>query len=186
MTTPEPHPRWYRLTPDRFVLLLLAVEGFLLLSERFRWFSFNQHKGWTVLIAIATVGVAMLLMLLWFLARPAVPLAVPVQHSVAAGPVSCVVAIPCSWLATEMQRAKKQQEAVAAIEQAGGTVLYRCNGEEATIWNMEPREPSWLHHPCSGWISSAMQLLCSSQSWGAYNGPAFQRAHSLLHIRPQQ
>jgi hypothetical protein len=27
MTTPNPQPRWYRLTPDRLVLLLLAVEG---------------------------------------------------------------------------------------------------------------------------------------------------------------
>ena len=32
------------------------------------WFPFNQHKGWTVLIAIATVGAALLLMFLWFLA----------------------------------------------------------------------------------------------------------------------
>ena len=33
------------------MLGLLAVEGFLLLSEWFRWFPFNEHKGWTVLIA---------------------------------------------------------------------------------------------------------------------------------------
>ena len=52
-----PKPRWYRLTPDRLVLLLLAVEGLLWLSERFCWFPFNQHKGWTVLIAVASVGV---------------------------------------------------------------------------------------------------------------------------------
>jgi hypothetical protein len=29
-------PRWYRLTPDRLILGLLAVEGLLWLSERFR------------------------------------------------------------------------------------------------------------------------------------------------------
>ncbi len=61
-------PRWYRLTPDRFVIGLLVVEGLLWLSERFQWFSFNEHKGWTVLIGVAVVGAAFLLMLLWFIA----------------------------------------------------------------------------------------------------------------------
>ena len=51
--------RWFRLTPDRCVLALLALEGFLLLSAWFRWFPFNQHKGWTVLICLATVGAAL-------------------------------------------------------------------------------------------------------------------------------
>ena len=45
MTDPTAKPRWYRLTPDRCVLGLLALEGFLLLSAWFRWFPFNQHKG---------------------------------------------------------------------------------------------------------------------------------------------
>ena len=43
-TLVSPHAR----PPPSF---LLAVEGFLLLSAWFRWFAFNQHKGWTVLIA---------------------------------------------------------------------------------------------------------------------------------------
>ena len=38
--------RWFRPTPDRVVLALLAVEAFLILSERFGWFPFNRHKGW--------------------------------------------------------------------------------------------------------------------------------------------
>ena len=63
--------RWFRLTPDRFVLCLLAAEGFLLLSERFSWFAFNEHKAWTILICIATVAAALLLLLLWFLAGAA-------------------------------------------------------------------------------------------------------------------
>ena len=50
------------------MLGLLALEGFLLLSAWFRWFPFNQHKGWTVLICLATVGAALVLMFLWFLA----------------------------------------------------------------------------------------------------------------------
>ena len=44
------------------------MEGLLWLSERLPWFPFNHHKGWTVLIAVAVVGGAMLVMLLWFIA----------------------------------------------------------------------------------------------------------------------
>jgi hypothetical protein len=50
-----PKPRWYRLTPDRLLMALLPMVGVLLLSEWFRWFPFNEHKGWTVLIAVAVV-----------------------------------------------------------------------------------------------------------------------------------
>jgi hypothetical protein len=36
--------RWFRLTPDRLVIALLAVEGLLWLSERFQWFAFNENS----------------------------------------------------------------------------------------------------------------------------------------------
>ena len=51
-------PRWFFPTPGRLLAVLLAVEALLWLSERFRWFAFNQHKGSTVLIAVASVGVS--------------------------------------------------------------------------------------------------------------------------------
>ena len=44
---------------------LLTVEGFLLLSQWGDWFSFNQHKGWTVVMAVAAVGLTLLVLLLW-------------------------------------------------------------------------------------------------------------------------
>ena len=47
---------------------LLAVECLLWLSERFQWFTVNYYERWTALIAVASVGVAMLVMLLWFAA----------------------------------------------------------------------------------------------------------------------
>ena len=106
--------RWYRLTPDRVVLALLAVEGFLLLSEHFGWFAFNRHKGYTVLIAIAGVAVAMLLMFLWFLA--AVLFRLQFQFSIRSLLLlAIVVAVPCSWLATEMKETRKQREFVDGI-----------------------------------------------------------------------
>ena len=67
MTHPTPQIRWYRLTPDRVVIALLALEGFLLLSERFEWFDFSRHAIWSVLIAATAIGGAMLLMFFWFL-----------------------------------------------------------------------------------------------------------------------
>ena len=56
--------RWFHPTPGRSLIVLLVVEGLLLLSERFRWFPFNDHKGWTVLIAVASAGAAFLAMIL--------------------------------------------------------------------------------------------------------------------------
>jgi hypothetical protein len=44
---------------------LLAVQIFLLLSERFQWFAFNEKKGWTVLIAVGVTGLTVLALLLW-------------------------------------------------------------------------------------------------------------------------
>ena len=67
MTDPTPTRR-FRPTPAWLVLALLVVEGLLWLSERYEWFWFNEKKGWTVLIAVAVVGVALLVMLLWFIA----------------------------------------------------------------------------------------------------------------------
>ena len=108
-TDPQPaavrhKPRWYRLTPDRLVVGLLAVEGFLLLCEWFRWFPFNQHKGWTVLVAVAAVGLSLFLMFLWFLA--ALIFRWPFQYGLRSLLLLVVaVAVPCSWIATERRRA---------------------------------------------------------------------------------
>ena len=91
-------PRWYHLTPGRIVVGLLLVEGFLWLSERFRWFAFNEHRGWTVLIAAAAVGAALLAMLLWFAA--AVVFHRRFQFSILSLMVlTVVVAVLCGWLA---------------------------------------------------------------------------------------
>ncbi len=96
MTDAAEKPRWYRITPDRAVLALLALEAFLLLSAWFHWFPFNQHKGWTVLICLATVGAALALMFLWFLA--ALVFRWRFQFSILALLVLVlVVAVPCSW-----------------------------------------------------------------------------------------
>ena len=88
-------------------MVLLAAEGVLWLSERFRWFAFNQHKGYTVLIAVASVGGSLLLMLFWFLF--ALVFRWRFQFSILFLLVlTLVVALPFSWLATEMKAAREQ------------------------------------------------------------------------------
>ena len=139
------HRSRFHVTPDRVVVALLALEGFLLLSECFRWFPFNQHKGWTVLLAAATVGATLLLMLLWFLA--AAVFRRRFQFSILSLLVlTVVVAIPCSWLATEMKAARKQREAVEEIKKAGGWIAYDYEFDPGlqTIPRPQPPGPAWL------------------------------------------
>ena len=138
---PQEKPRWYHLTPGACVLGLLVLEVLLLLSERFQWFAFNRHKGYTVLIAVGSVGLAMVLMFLWFLA--ALVFRRRFQYSIRSLLVlMVVVAVACGWLATAKKRATAQRAAVEAIEQAGGGVSYDYEGDGS-----EPVElpgPAWL------------------------------------------
>jgi glucan phosphoethanolaminetransferase (alkaline phosphatase superfamily) len=60
-------PRSLYPTPGWLVILSLAVTSILFLSERFEWFPFSSHKGWTVLIAVASVGVVLVLVFLWLI-----------------------------------------------------------------------------------------------------------------------
>ena len=114
----QPKLRWFRPTPARLLVILLAVEGILFLSKQ--WFP----KGWAVLIAIASVGVTMLLMLIWWLA--ALCFHWRFQFSLRSLMVLTVaVAIPFSWLAVEMKRAREQREAVEWILKLGGVARYR-------------------------------------------------------------
>jgi hypothetical protein len=140
--------RWYRLTPDRVVILLLAVEGFLLLSEWFGWFPFNQHKGYTVLIAMAAVAAAMLLMLLWFLA--ALLFRLRFQFSIRSLLLlAVVVAIPCSWLATEMKKAREQRAIVGEVKKAADSVIYDYQVDPLFFYgNLDatPTAPLWLRN----------------------------------------
>ena len=136
--------RWYRFTPDRLILALLPVEGVLWLSERFQWFGFNQHKGWTVLIAVASVGVFLLLMLLWFLA--ALVFRLQFQYSIRSLLVLTVaVALPFSWLAVELKQARGQAAAVEAIVKLHGRVWYDYYfvASSHLVPNAQP-EPVWL------------------------------------------
>jgi hypothetical protein len=129
MTTPTPTRRWFHVTPARFFIGLLAVQVFLFLSDQLKWFPFNGHKGWTVLIAIGVVGLAVVVMVVWGLVW--LCLGRRFQFGVRSLLLFLVaVSIPLGWFAWEMQKARRQREAVEAILDAGASVLYDYRSDE--------------------------------------------------------
>ena len=129
MTDPSPTRRHFRPTPVWLIYGLLVVEGLLWLSERFQWFAFNHHKGWTVLIGVAVVGVAMILMLGWLIVS--LIFRWRFQFSIRSLLVLVVaVAIPSSWLTVEIKAARKQRETIAMLRAAGLKVYYDCELDE--------------------------------------------------------
>jgi hypothetical protein len=135
--------RFYRLTPGRFVLALLAVEVLLWLSERFGWIGW--HKGYAVLTGLAVVGVAMVLMGVWF--AVALVFRQRFQFSLRSLLALVVVAaLPCSWMAAEIKKAREQREAVEAVANLGGDWGYyqvgHFDGDSMTI--IPPPEPARL------------------------------------------
>jgi hypothetical protein len=146
-TNPKPFRRWFHPTPGRLLVVLLAVEGGLMLSERFQWFSFNEHKGWTVLIAMAALGLFLLFMLVWFVF--ALLFRRRFQFSIRSLLVlTIVVAIPFSWFAVEMKWAREQKETVEAFRKLGNGVGYDYQYDyqfKAVIPNSDLPGPAWLH-----------------------------------------
>jgi hypothetical protein len=145
MNTPEPKRRRFYPQPAWLVLLSLATTGFLFLSERYQWFPFNQHKGWTVLIAVAGVIAVLAILLLWWLA--ALVFRWRFQFCIRSLFVLTVaVALPCSWFAVKLQHAKRQREAVGEIETIGRGVAYYDWQVDAdfNVLGSQPPGPKWL------------------------------------------
>ena len=114
---------WCRNAVGRLVACLFAIEGILFLSERFRWFPFNQHKGWTVVIAVAALLALLLLMLLWF----ALALIFRGQFQfriLSLLALTALVALVCGWLEAEITQAKGQRDVAEAIRAVGGQVTF--------------------------------------------------------------
>ena len=138
--TTQPRIRWFHLTPGRLVLLLLAIECLLWLSERVGWLGW--HKGYAVLTGVASVGVAMVVMLVWF--GVALIFRRRFQFSIRSLLVLVVVvAMPCSWLAVEMKRAREQKQAVDSICASDGFVIYaEMADDEGWFDDRKPQLPS--------------------------------------------
>jgi hypothetical protein len=112
---------WFCFTPDGMMLGLLAVDGFLLASEKYCWFAFNTHKCWALLIAIASVIFVIAFMLLWFVL--ALIFHCRFQFGIRSLFVlTLVIAIPSSWRAVEIQHTKRQLEAAKSLEKFGASL----------------------------------------------------------------
>jgi hypothetical protein len=117
LITDREKSRWFYPKPVYLFVVLLVVEAVLISSER--WFP----KGWAVLTAIACVGVVFILMCVWCLL--ALLFRWRFQFSLRSLLIlTVVVAVPFSWLAVEINGARKQKEVVDALWQFTGSVSY--------------------------------------------------------------
>lgn len=108
-------PRWYAPTPARFLFAVLLMQGVLFLSTYFRWFWFNELKGYTVVLVVAATSVLLLLLVVWQLGRRL--FGRKAQFSLASILLLIlVVAIPCGWLTHELAITKQRRETLAAID----------------------------------------------------------------------
>ncbi len=143
---PKRKRRLFHLRPAHLLLGLFVIEGILFLSERFRWFIFNEHKGWTPLIALACVGLTIIALVVWFVA------ALVCRRSFqfrlwSLLLLALAIAIPCNWVRIRVKKARLQSETAAAIRKDGGQALYdyQLAVPPGTILNfLEPPGPAWL------------------------------------------
>ena len=160
MAAADQKARWFYPTPDRLVVPLLVLECLLWLSNWLGWW----HKGYAVLVTIAVVGVFLLLMLIWFVL--ALVFRRRFQFSLRTLLVLVVVvAVPFSWLAAEMKKAREQKAVAEAMGKMGpdvvfyddevepdgelgalsfGDLYYYFTGRERSHLVAEPSEPQWL------------------------------------------
>ena len=140
MDAPEKR-RWYCPTPGWLVYGSLAVTGLLFLSDRFAlpvW-----HKGYAVLVTVASVGAVFVLLLLWFLV--ALLFRLRFQFGIRTLLVLVVaVALPFSWLAGQMKSARDQGSSVEAIRNLGGVIKCDYEAADPATWPAKPDGPAWL------------------------------------------
>lgn len=139
-------PRWYVLTLAKFLLAVLVLQVVLFLSDRYRWFWFNEFKGCTVLMAMAATALSLLLLAGWVVvsrftrSRSQFSLATLLL-------MVPVAAVPCCWFARELALARHQREIVDTIHAKGAsTVAYTGDHPSLlvpkSVW---PWGPEWVH-----------------------------------------
>jgi hypothetical protein len=135
MDAAKPTPRRLCPTPAWLVYGATAATGVLFASERWRWFSFNEHKGCTVLLAVSVVGLVLILVIAWTL------LAIVFRQRMQFGLRTLLVfvtlcALVSSWVAVRIQQARRQAAAIAAMRE--GNVFGHVDYDVVRL------EPSWL------------------------------------------
>ena len=189
--------RAFRVTPGRLLAALLATEGLLFLGDWCRCSPFNEHKGYAVLIALASVGVFLLVMFAWFLAS--LFFRWRFQFSIRLLLVLMLaVALPCSWLSVEIRNAERQRVAAEEVRKhggwgpgdssagdvtPGGLVMYDCAydptgrflGDRSPI----PPGPAWLRRMLGEQFFTHVIAASVSTDEGLEHLQAFPRLKSL-------
>ena len=105
----------------------------------------SEHKGWSAVLAVAAVGLTLLVLLLWFVAGSLG------RCWFQYGPRSLLllmiaVAIPCSWLAAEVKEAREQAAIVAAMRRLKWAVGYdyELDASGSFVSSPSPPTPAWL------------------------------------------
>lgn len=143
MDANKPHskPCWYHLTPDRLIFGMLLVECLLGLWDWLHgpvW-----HKGYAVLMCVAVAATALFVMLLWFVV--AWFFQRRFRFSIRSLLVLTIaVAVPCSWLGYEMERAKAQRAGLATMETISQKVPSAGFGFRQALPPFPPATPRWL------------------------------------------
>ena len=138
MTT-EYNPDRNYLTVNHLVMPLLVMEFMVWLSDRLGLPEWDKRHA--VLAAMVVVGFVMFLILVWYIV--ALLFRWPFQFSIRSLLLLVVaVAVPFSWLAVEIQQAKREREAVVGIEELGGHVTYDWKVGKGVA--LPPPGPAWL------------------------------------------
>jgi hypothetical protein len=110
---------WYRVTPNRLLLVLLAVEVSLGVSDRYCWFSLDRYDNRALLIALGAAGATIALLTLWSLTSLVFRWRFQFNlRSLLL--IVMAVGVPCGWLFREVEREQNQGRVAERIREMGG------------------------------------------------------------------
>jgi internalin A len=141
-TTSEPRRRWWRITPDRVLVGLLALECLLWLWDHGHWYPFAGCKGGAVLLTVGILCTSVLLLMLWF----AVALLFRCRFQFTVRSLlllTTAIAVVAGWLAAQIRAAHQQQLRVSAFCMSTG-VPFASLGR------------SWWWCPAPGWLQAVL------------------------------
>jgi hypothetical protein len=148
MTNSQRKRRWCHVLEQGPFIGLPVATLFLLISERFQLFAFNERKGWTVLITVGISCVAILLMLSWSV----VALFVHRRFQFSVRSLLWLftaIGVTLGWLAWDVQLARRQREAVVRLTKLDILLGYDYQLAQPTIPEMNAAvapAPEWLRN----------------------------------------
>jgi hypothetical protein len=139
-------PRWYAPTVNKFLAFVLLGQGILFLSVHYRLFWFNKQKGSTVLITFAATALLLLLLMGWIFGSRLAGRKMRFSLATLLWMIP-VMAIPCGWLARELDLARQQREAVAQLVASGNVIQlsHDRSYEKLGPSVLQPHVPQFLY-----------------------------------------